>query len=238
MLMNPRIAAPAPLATMLLNLRPVRKVNNHRYDMHDDFNFTQIFRTPILQPEFVNHYLVDHLQMLEFTLLLGKRLELHTGGHLLTQTGGVAYWAGEPKLVSKNWLLETAAYDGPWAKYGRGGLKQGTEIKYLFVPPELHLPELEYRKVPTIAAAPGVDYRPITSPGGLKLRVIALPSLRGHRGAFLLDLNHLQLVQYRKIQLLLSRQSPNDPIERGEWLSDLGLDLDIPAAHQHFKLSD
>jgi hypothetical protein len=225
------------------------------------FNYTEIIRTPYGftgRQENTDLYggkdpmterkwhSIEHKKSIESMYFFGRRnLITGAGGHEVTFSGGL-----EDYIVSNVWdvsgitlsarafveFLEVAMREG------RGGNRNGSATKFLFAA-DRWITEIEFW------AADKLLYEPLDSELGLTARsytsthgkVMILPSpviSENHPDmAFLVDLNHITPVthQGRGTKLLRNREGNDIDGSQEEYMSDLGVQVELEFAHAILK---
>jgi hypothetical protein len=222
------------------------------------FNYTQTFRTPFsfggrelntdmfgakdLNAE-QKWQASEHAQFIERALWWGVRDTVTDATTSKTNsfTGGVHYWIQNRNEWDLNGIdfneRNLTEYLEEAMRYGRGG-RGGKKTKYLFCGSR-YVTEVEswakdrLRYVPS-SKIYGLNASVYQSFHG-RIILIDHPLFEGENAdkAFLLDLNHLRLVQHqgRSTRLLRNRQGNGIDGVTHEFMSDLGLEVQLPFAH-------
>jgi len=186
---------------------------------------------------------IEHAKSIEYRFLFGKRHSLvdGTSGRLQTFSGGLEYF-----IKTNNWdlngnvptidaiyeYLETAMV------YGKGGNMEGMGRKWLLCSPRwlsvfanLVGDQVRYSNVD---ARVGMKVGFFDSPHGT-LVLVRHPLLTGQHAdmAIMLDMQHVRKVVFEggDTRLLRDREDPSVDGSEEEYLSDIGLQVELEAAH-------
>lgn len=188
---------------------------------------------------------IEHAKSIEQAFFFGQRNAV-TGTHVASFTGGLEYWikdmiwdvsgTGSVSERSFDEFLEEAM------RWGLGGNQKGTGTKYLLASSrwitELNWfakSKLEYRPLDESIGFGAMEYK---SPHG-RVMFLHAPILDyQHQGyAFLLDLNHIRKVVFQDDDTHLLKDRGGNGVDgiTEEYLSDVGLQVELSAAHAILK---
>lgn len=223
-----------------------------------DYNYTEIVRTgfgftrrdantdqwggkdPVIERKAQG---IEHAISLEKAKLFGRRHSLvdATSGRLQTFSGGLEYFIrsnvwdlnGTVPTIGAIWeFLETAM------TYGKGGNMEAGGKKWLLASPRwmslfsaLALDNIRYT---TASDKIGLKIGVLSSPHG-DVMLVRHPLLVGEHAdmAFFLDMNHVREVVFQggETKLLRDREDPSVDGSEEEYLSDVGLQVELEGAH-------
>jgi hypothetical protein len=189
----------------------------------------------------------EHTQKIERAFLWGARATWSDSVSAKTTTtmGGVHYFIQN----YNEWDLGGIAFNErnlteyleEGMRYGKGG-RHGSKTKWLFAASryatEMNgwgLPQTRYNNTVKILGIAATKYQTFHG----TLYIVDHPLFEGDNAdkAFMLDMNHLQYVfhQGRDTQLRRNVQNPDIDGKSHEWLSDVSLDIVLPAAHGFWR---
>lgn len=221
------------------------------------FNYTEIIRTPF---SFTRRdaktalfagkdpmterkkQAIEHKKSIEHAFFFGQRNAI-TGTHIRSFTGGLNYWIQSNQWDVTGVQVTERAFDEVLEeamRWGSGGNQKGNGLKYLFASSRW-ITELNW------FAKGKVEYRPLDetigfgcmeylSPHG-RVRIIKTPILdyNNQGDAYLLDLNHIRYVAFDDTVLEKDRGGNGVDGSTEEYISDVGLQVELEAAHTRFK---
>jgi hypothetical protein len=189
---------------------------------------------------------IEHAKSLEFQLFHGTRASFNgTGGHLVTTSGGIDYFA-----KSNVWNLDgTIPTERAWVemleegmKWGRGGNLGGSRTKWLFHSSrwatEINSWGNDRIRITPKEKVLGLDVKEYASPHG-RVMLVVDPILDYYYPdrAYLLDLNHIRPAAHQGRDTKIMRDIQSNDVDGQEELilTDSGVEVELEASHVVIK---
>ena len=183
---------------------------------------------------------IEHAKDLEQMFLFGGRHTM-TGTHIRSMSGGLEYF-----IKSNHWDLNGNApterafveFLEEAMRWGKGGRQNGSGTKWLFHSArwgtEIEFWAKDRLQTKTLEKVAGLKIKKyVTTQGTIML--VSTPALDYNHPdlAFLVDLNHVRYVyhQGRDSKLLKGRQGNSADAREEEYLSDVGVQVELEASH-------